>query len=128
LASSTLDFTAGYNHTKTEVTRIAANPAELEQNGLNLEPIDRVEIGRIEQGFPRNKLLLGTTWTASDWTLAATGTRYGSVVTTPNNATLDQTYAAKWLLDLSASYRPGDNWTLTLGADNVLNEYPDENT
>src|SRR5690606_33467868 len=59
LASSTLDFTAGYNHTKTEVTRIAANPAELEQNGLNLERIDRVEIGRIEQGFPRNKLLLG---------------------------------------------------------------------
>ena len=128
LAASTLDLTAGYNHTKTEVTRIAANPPELEDSGLSLERIDRVEIGRIEQGFPRNKLLLGSVWTGQQWSLSANATRYGSVRTTPNNASLDQTYGAKWLLDLSASYRPDDRWTLTLGADNVLNEYPDENS
>jgi len=128
LAASTLDFTGGYNHTKTEITRIAPNPAELEDSGLDLERIDRVEIGRIEQGFPRNKLLLGTVWTGQQWALTANATRYGSVRTTPNNAALDQTYGAKWLLDLSASYRPADAWTLTLGADNVLNEYPDENS
>ncbi|TWT20146.1 TonB-dependent receptor [Luteimonas marina] len=127
LAASTLDFTAGYNHTKTEVTRIAPNPEELEQSGLSLERIDRVEIGRIEDGFPRNKLLLGGTWTGQTWTLAANTTRYGSVRTTPNNPALDQSYGAKWLLDVSASYRPDERWTLTLGADNVLNEYPDEN-
>ncbi len=128
LASGALDLTAGYNHTKTEVTRIADNPPELEAIGLDLERIDRVEIGRIEQGFPRNKLLLSGTWTTADWAFSAATTRYGSVATTPNNAANDQTYGAKWLVDVSASYKPGDNWTLTLGADNVLNEYPDENT
>ncbi|MDH7453507.1 TonB-dependent receptor [Luteimonas composti] len=128
LAASTLDLTGGYNHTKTEITRIAANPPELEQNGLNLERIDRVEAGRIEQGFPRNKLLLGGVWTGQQWSFSVNATRYGSVRTTPNNAALDQEYGAKWLLDVSTSFRPDDRWTLTLGADNVLNEYPDENS
>ncbi len=127
LQASTLDLTAGYNHTRTEITRIAPNPEELEQSGLNLERIDRVEAGRIEQGFPRNKLLLGSAWTGQQWSLSATATRYGSVRTTPNNPDLDQEYGAKWLLDVSASYRPDERWTLTLGADNVLDEYPDEN-
>ena len=28
-------------------------------------------------------------------------------------------------MDASASYRPSESWTLTLGADNLLDEYPD---
>ncbi len=127
LAASSVDLTAGYNHTRTEITRIAPNPAALTQNGLNLERIDRVEIGRIEDGFPRNKLLLSGTWNVDDWAFALATTRYGSVRTTPNNAALDQEYGAKWLVDVSATFKPGDQWALTLGADNVLNEYPAEN-
>ena len=128
LAASSLDLTAGYNHSKTEITSIAPNPAELEANGLNLVRIDRTEIGRVEEGFPRNKLLLSGTWTVDDWAFAAAATRYGSVTTRPASAANDQTYGAKVLLDVSASFKPGDHWALTLGADNVLNEYPDENT
>jgi iron complex outermembrane recepter protein len=127
LAAGSLDLTAGYNHSKTEITRIADNPAALEAIGVDLERIDRVEAGRIEQGFPRNKLLLAGTWNAADWGFSLSTTRYGSVRTTPNNPALDQKYGAKWLIDVSATYKPGENWALTLGADNVLNEYPDEN-
>jgi len=44
-----------------------------------------------------------------------------------NSATAlrDQTYGDKWVLDASVSYKPSSNWTLTLGADNLLDEYPD---
>lgn len=126
LAAGTLDLTAGYNHTKTEITRIAANPEELEAIGVDLERIDRVEAGRIERGFPRNKLLLSGLWTLGDWRWSLAATRYGSVSTTPNDASLDQRYGAKWLLDAAATLDL-DRWRFTLGADNLLNEYPDEN-
>jgi iron complex outermembrane receptor protein len=42
-----------------------------------------------------------------------------------NNAANDQTFAAKWVLDLAGDYTL-DQWTFTLGADNVFNEYPDK--
>ena len=29
------------------------------------------------------------------------------------------------MIDASASFRPDNRWTLTLGADNLLDEYPD---
>lgn len=127
LATSALDFTLGYNHSKTEITRIAPNPAALQQNGLNLERIDRVEIGRIEQGFPRDKFLLSGLWSHANWDISFSGTRYGSVSVTPANPVNDQTYAAKWLTDVAASYKRG-GWKFTVGADNVFDVYPNENS
>ena len=126
-AGGVLDLTAAMNWTDTRITRIAANPVELEQAGLDLERIDRTEIGRIEDGFPNTKLLLSGTWSLDAWDFSLAATRYGSVTTRPANPANDQTYGAKWLLDASAAYRMA-NWTFTLGADNILDEYPDENT
>ena len=126
LAAGSFDLTAGYNYSKTEITRIAPNPPELESGGLNLERIDRAERGRIERGFPRDKLVLSGTWTTGDWSFNAGTTRYGSFQTTPNAAANDQTYGAKWIVDASATWHL-DGWSFTAGADNVFNEYPDDN-
>ena len=53
-------------------------------------------------------------------------TRYGKF-TVRNSATAlrDQTYGDAWVVDASASYKPSSNWTLTVGADNLLDKYPD---
>ncbi|HUH89107.1 MAG TPA: TonB-dependent receptor [Lysobacter sp.] len=126
LANGSFNLTGGYNYSKTEITRVAANPPELETGGLNLERLDRAERGRIEKGFPRDKFVLSGTWKVQDWTFLAGTTRYGSFQTTPNASVNDQTYGAKWLVDLAATYHL-DRWSFTLGGDNVLNEYPDEN-
>ena len=127
LAASSLDLTASYNHNKTEVTRIAPNPPALASLGANLERIGRDERGRIEEGTPRDKVALGALWKLAQWDFSANATRYGEFTSRHASiAAQDQTYSARWTLDTAVSFRPATGWTLTLGADNVLDEYPEE--
>ena len=130
LSASTLNLTAGYNYNKTEVTRVAPNPPQLDALGANLRRLGRDEQGRIEEGFPREKLNLNAAWNLQNWDLNLAATRYGEFTTRYGETAsalraVDQTYDAKWILDASVSFRPSSNWTLTLGADNLLDEYPD---
>jgi iron complex outermembrane receptor protein len=127
--SGKVEVTAGYNHSKTEIERIAPNPPELTSGGLNLQRIGRVEQGRITVGAPRDKFMLGGSWNTGNWTFSSTATRYGeftvlfdAVATTPSR---DQTFGPEWTLDLAASYKL-DQWDFTIGGDNVLDAYPDE--
>jgi iron complex outermembrane receptor protein len=128
LANSTLNLTAGYNYNKTEIVRIAPNPEELVALGADLRRIGRDEEGRIEEGYPRDKATLSATWNLARWDFNLGATRYGEFtarVSETGNPANDQTYGATWVVDASASYRPSENWTLTLGADNLTDEYPD---
>ncbi len=127
-AASGLDLTASYSYGKTEVTSLDASPSVLTDLGITTGLVGRDEIGRLEDSFPKSKAIVGGTWHSDHWSLSLTGTRYGSVTvrnsTTPAN---DQTYNAKWLVDVTASYKPTKQWTLTVGADNVFDTYPDQN-
>jgi iron complex outermembrane receptor protein len=57
------DFTAAYNHNKTALEHVNANPAILTANGLTL--IDRQTINRITVGSPKDKFSLATDWTSA---------------------------------------------------------------
>jgi len=127
-AASALDLTASYSYGKTEITQLDASPSALTALGITTPLVARDEIGRLEDSFPKDKAIVGGTWHSDHWSLSLTGTRYGSV--TVRNSTIpdnDQSYDAKWLVDVAASYKPTSQWTLTLGADNVLDTYPDKN-
>jgi iron complex outermembrane recepter protein len=121
-----LDLTAGYNHNETTIDRVAPNPKSLAAIDPTALRFGRVEIGRFEVGAPEDKFLLGGTWKAGNWELAANGTRYGEITIRNANAALDQTFDPRWTLDLSATYRVA-GWNFTVGGDNVLDEYPEEN-
>lgn len=128
LSSGNLGLTAGYNYNKTEITRIAPNPEVLNQLGATFWRVGRDEQGRIEEGYPRDKFLLGANWDLARWAFNLGATRHGQFTTRVSESgdpALDQTYGAKWIIDASASFKPSEQWTLTLGADNLLNEYPD---
>ena len=125
LAASLIDWTLGYNYNKTEIDRVAPNPAALAAIDPTALRFGRVELGRFEVGAPRDKLLLGGVWKVGNLSFGATGTRYGEFTVRNSNALLDQTFDGKWLLDLTASYAI-DRWEFTVGGDNVLDEYPDE--
>ena len=128
-AGGSFDMTGGYNYNKTEIERIAPNPAALEEvadeYGVVLERIGRVEQGRITRGTPRDKFFLNGIWKAGNWSFDATATRWGEFTNFSATPELDQTYGAEWTLDLSASYTL-DGWRFTVGGDNVTDEYPDQ--
>src|SRR5450830_670086 len=117
-----LDFTFGYNHNKSTVEGIAANPAVLTANNLLL--IDRQSINRITLASPKDKFSLATDYSFGIWNAHGVVTRYGSFTVPQNNVALDQTYDPQWVLDLSGSVKLGKNWRLVAGIDNVTNRYP----
>jgi len=86
------------------VKKFIASPPVFGTLGITQSLIGRDEIGRIEDSYPRDKTILSGTWRSDHWDLNLAATRYGSF-TVRNSAS--------------------ENWALTLGADNLLDEYPD---
>jgi len=125
-AASSLDLTASYGYAKTEITDAVSQPAALAAIGSTQTILGRDEIGRLEDSFPKDKAILSATWKLQHWDFNLAATRYGDfTVRNAASAARDQTYGAKWIVDASASFKPSENWTLSLGADNLLDEYPD---
>jgi len=119
-------FTGGYNHTKSVVTRVSNTPPALSSQQAVL--FDRIERGRIEVGQPHNTLHLTLDHTYNDLTGTIHVARFGEVgfrgsASTP---TLDQTFGAKWVTDVNASYTFLRQLRLTVGANNIFDVYPDE--
>jgi iron complex outermembrane recepter protein len=126
LRETELRLRAAYNHNRTRVTLTDSIPGLLAKYSSTF--FDRVERARLERGQPRDNLVLLAVATRAAWTVTARAQRFGSVTSfgKPADGSLDQTYGAKWLSDLSAGYRRG-RLTLTLGADNLFNKYPERN-
>jgi iron complex outermembrane receptor protein len=118
-----LTFSASGNYNKTQIDSIKPNPPQLGLAGLVLPVINRQTAGDIIVGAPRTKGVLGARWDIGNWGFNTNVTRYGSFTTLSSVPVNDQTYPARYLLDVSGSY----TWrslTFTLGADNVTNVYP----
>jgi len=123
---SRLNQTISYAYNRTQVMTVKENPAVLEQNGLNLQRIDRRDrLGVLTDSTPRSKLSFANDYTLSRWSLHGNLVRYGSFLAISNaGPAFDQRYRAKWVLDVSTSIRVAD-WLLTAGADNINDMYPD---
>jgi iron complex outermembrane receptor protein len=122
--AGTIRFTGGYNHNYTKVTHIDATPPALAAYQATL--FDRTEVGLTEVAQPHDNLRLSADYEVKQWSVVATESRYGSVTGVSSTPANDQTYGAKWLTDLSASYHLPRGITLTGGADNIFNVYPDK--
>jgi len=121
-----LQLTAAYNRNHTSILSVAPNPPQLAQSGLELVRVGHIAQGYITNGAPRDKIAFGADYGIGRWNFRSALTRYGQFAVNQDpvsNPGYDQTFPARWLLDLSASYAL-HGWTFTAGADNLTNVYP----
>lgn len=123
-----LTLTFGYSYAKTEIDRFTATPSQLRALDSSFQLIGVEEINTIEESAPRQKSSLLTTWSRNDLSLVNRIHYFGSVVRVFNfggGFEPRQRYGSEVGVDIEGNYlfRPGV--TVTLGVNNVLDNYAD---
>jgi len=109
-----VDWTAVYAGAATAITRINAS-------AQNFNATSQRQL--VEQ-TPKDRIALGADWSLNKWRIRLNETRYGRYEE-PINPTTDARFGAKWITDLDVSYKLRPNLTLSVGANNLFNLYPD---
>ena len=123
-------LTAGYNINDAKITDRATF------SGFNAQRLfARPESFRLTDGQPSNKLNIGLDWDMSPFGASLRANRFGSVflpIGSNNDLTVakgdapgDITLTPKWVVDLEARFNPTETIQLAVGANNLLDEYPD---
>lgn len=115
-----IGLTAAANYTKSEVTNL--------RDARAVDRERRIEIGRFN---PRWRGNVTGTWEQGRWNVLVRASYYGAWIDAVPNAvptplSFDQEFSAEWLIDAEVSYEANDHLTISLGADNLFDEYPDK--
>lgn len=128
LGPGSLSLSAAYNKSDTEVTHVDPNPDVLTALGVDNVLFGVEERNTIETASPDDKVILTAHWTSERWSLLARGTRWGEATRVFNfgdGFEPEQTYGAEWSLDLDVEFSVTEKLKVAVGANNVLDEYPD---
>jgi iron complex outermembrane receptor protein len=117
-----LQLSAGYNRSKTGITRLINDLHPLAQiPGLVL--FGRLERERIERGQPRSKLNVTVEWQRRRLAATLRATRYGEVFAPAANWRDDYVIDPEWIADIELRYA-SSRIELALGSENVFDRYP----
>lgn len=128
LGPGNLLLSAAYNKSDTEVKSVDPNPPELDALGVDNVLFGVEERNTIETASPDDKLILAAHWTTERWSVLARGTRWGEATRVFNfggGFEPEQTYGAEWGVDLDIEFAVTEALRVAIGANNVLDEYPD---
>lgn len=126
-----VELSASGNVNDTEIQSVTV-PATVRQN-FDEEaagaPVEDVFFGRQERGFltesnPESKVSLSADYNVGPIGLFLRTVRFGEQVR-PGFAQ-DQTHSPEWVVDATVSYDVTDAAALSVGANNLFNNYPDE--
>lgn len=118
------NFTLGANFNDTKVTRV---PVTTQLTALGLPDnalFARVNTLTFERGQPDSKFTFSTEWSKSRYGITFRATRYGEVLSPDASPANDLILSPKILIDLEGRVKIGDHLKLSLGADNITDEYP----
>ena len=118
------DVTMVANVNSTDVTAI---PETAELSALDPAPelFGRINVLTFEEGTPKNKLGAIVNWSLEQYGITLRATRYGEVLTPGTSAERDFTLSPKTLVDIEGRLQLTDDWRLSVGIDNVFDQYPD---
>lgn len=122
----TFETTVNWSYNKNEVTSVRPNPAVLDALGnIGFNRVTRSQTkGLLADQMPRSKFIWTNTYKKDNWGVTATALRYGRVTYYSSTSSVyDEIYPGKWIFNASADYYR-DRWTFSLGADNLLDTYP----
>ncbi|MBM4196791.1 MAG: TonB-dependent receptor [Gammaproteobacteria bacterium] len=121
-------LSAGYNYSRTSIEEARVTNPTLEAIDDELLLVGVEEANTLETAAPRSKLILTGTWAGENLDLLARYSHYDSTTRVFNfggGFEPSQTYGPENQLDLEASYAFNDNLHLTLGVQNLTDNYPD---
>ena len=141
---ATISLSANFN--KTIFTHIDPVPGPIAASGLAL--IGRTKQGDLTEGTPRNKFIANVLWEKDDFNMNLRATRFGKI-TQRANATafhtadftacavnvvsdvcfrdfVDEELKPKVIVDLEIGYKLTKGIKLSVGANNLLNTYPNK--
>ncbi|MHA4869285.1 TonB-dependent receptor plug domain-containing protein [Duganella sp. PWIR1] len=131
LAGGKLNLSAALNLNKTRIDLVHQSSAALAKIDPELTVLTDTSLFRIRNASPRNKLVLSADWQAAQWSLLARATRFGPLKDFSYDEDAEiidgvhaQRFGAVWTLDLEAQYKLTKQLTLAVGADNLLDRYP----
>ena len=122
-----LSASGNYNDTEIESITIPETVRSAFE-GTDAE-LESAYFGRQEQGFltesnPRTKVNLSADYSRGPFSLLLRTVRFGEFVR-PGFAQ-NQTHSPEWVVDATVSYRIVDEATLSVGANNLFNNLPDQ--
>ena len=128
-AMGSLALSAALNLNDTEVTTLKDNPLELDALGDSYILFSAREISRFETSTPENKLNLAAIWNIEDLQISLRSTRFGEWTDAQSNSDKSQLgyvekFKAQWITDLDVAYQVTNNIKLTLGVNNLFDDYP----
>lgn len=148
--------TAGYNYNSTTLTRVRATPTSVTALGITTPLFDITERIRATRGQPRTNAQLAATWDFGRFSFLARAVRYGdyeavaltnlapaqvalfptnskfrtlpteTVGAAAGNVDVIGQFGAKILTDLDLAYRLTERFTVSIGANNAFDIYPQE--
>ncbi len=126
LGNGTLDVTAAANFTKNELDGAPKTTDKLPADQFGKTFFSRLEESRIVVGQPRQKIAFSVAYRIKGFTANVRATQFGEVAVWDNtNTAIDETFSPKTITDATLSYKY-KTVTLTLGANNLFDVYPDK--
>ncbi|MCC2955739.1 TonB-dependent receptor [Massilia sp. IC2-477] len=120
-----VDWSAAANYNRVKVIKINQAPAQLRPQTL----LDATAISHLETASPRARLNLGALWKTGAWTVNLRENVFGKsseLISSDGAVYYENEVKPSVITDLEVSYQFGKAWTVSLGANNLFNEYPDQ--